>query len=121
MADASSRAVCRVEELPPGTVKIVPVGKFGIGVFNVDGRYYGLLNYCPHRGGPLCLGRVTGLVEAGTAPYEITWSRAGQFVRCPWHGIEFEIATGRSIALPAMAVRSYPVKVKDGFVVIEGA
>ena len=121
MGESPGRAVCRVEDLPPGTVKIVPVGKFGIGVFNVDGRYYGLANYCPHRGGPLCLGRVTGLVEAGVAPYQITWSRVGQFVRCPWHGMEFEIATGRSIVLPAMAVRSYPVKVKDGFVMIEGA
>ena len=111
--------MCRVEELPPGEIKIVPVGKFGVGVFNVNGRYYGLANYCPHRGGPLCMGRVTGLVEAGSVPYQITWSRAGEFVRCPWHGIEFDIATGRSIVEPKMVVRSYAVGVKNGFVVIE--
>ncbi len=65
------------------------------------------------------MGHITGLVEAGSAPYQITWSRAGEFVRCPWHGIEFDIATGRSIVEPTMVVRSYPVSVKGGFVVIE--
>ena len=38
--------VGRVEELPLGSVTIVPLGKFGIGVFNVHGRYHALVNYC---------------------------------------------------------------------------
>jgi nitrite reductase/ring-hydroxylating ferredoxin subunit len=118
---APERRVCRVEELPPGSVKLVPLGRFGIGVYNVNGRYYGLANYCPHRGGPLCLGRITGLVEAGPRPYELLWSRSGEFLRCPWHGIEFEIATGRSIITPMLTVKSYQVRVSDGVVLLEDA
>ena len=40
--------VGKVDELPPGERKIVPVGgKGGIGVFNVDGTFYALRNMCP--------------------------------------------------------------------------
>src|ERR1700722_20281230 len=87
--------VCREDELPPGAVKIVPIGKFGVGVFNVDGRYFALVNYCLHRGAPVCRGRVTGLAAAGEAPYEAHWIRDGEILRCPWHGWDFEIETGQ--------------------------
>ncbi len=101
-------------------MKLVHVGRFGVGVYNVNGRYFGLTNYCPHRGGPLCLGRVTGLVEAGPKPYQVLWSRAGEILRCPWHGMEFEIATGRSVVKPRFTVKSYPVRVSDGVGMLEG-
>jgi len=100
-------------------MRIIKVGQFGIGVYNVNGRFYALANYCPHRGGPLCVGSLTGLVVAGTSPYEISWSRAGEFVSCPWHGIEFEIATGASIVDPKLVVRSYPVRIDNGFLTVD--
>ena len=58
-----SVVVGRVEELPPGSVTIVPRGKFGIGVYNVGGSFFALTNYCLHRGAPLCRGQVTGKVD----------------------------------------------------------
>ncbi len=112
--------VGRVEDLPPGSVMIVPRGKFGIGVYNVGGAFYALTNYCLHRGAPLCRGQVTGKVVAGDAPYESRMIRAGEFLRCPWHGWEFEIATGRAVAYPERAIRTYPVRVEDGTVILEG-
>ena len=40
--------VGKVDELPPGERKIVPVGgKGGIGVFNVDGTFYALRKHVP--------------------------------------------------------------------------
>jgi nitrite reductase/ring-hydroxylating ferredoxin subunit len=115
----SSRTVGRVDELPPGSVTIVPVGKFGVGVFNVNGSYFALTNYCPHRGGPLCLGPIVGAVSAGDRPYEIRYHRPGEFVRCPWHGWEYEIRTGRAVAYPDKSIRTHPVTVRDGMVVLE--
>ena len=112
--------VGRVEDLPPGCVTIVPRGKFGIGVYNVGGRFYALTNYCLHRGAPLCRGQVCGVVVAGDRPYESRMERFGEFLRCPWHGWEFEIATGRAVAYPEKAIRSYPVRVEDGNVILEG-
>ena len=37
---AREHIVCPVEELPPGSMKLIPVGKFGVGVFNVDGDLF---------------------------------------------------------------------------------
>ena len=112
--------VGRVEEIPPGSVRIVPVGKFGVGVFNVDGQYYALNNYCPHRGAPVCRGYRVGLSVPGDEPYSVQWIRDGEFLRCPWHGWEWEIATGRSATYPGKAVRAYRVRVEDGLVILEG-
>lgn len=57
---AKRYVVGRVDELPPGSRKIVMAGGRSIGVFNVKGTYYALRNTCPHQFAPLCLGRVTG-------------------------------------------------------------
>ena len=120
MKRTESVVVGRVDDLPPGSVVIVPRGKFGIGVYNVGGAFFALTNYCLHRGAPLCLGQVTGKVIAGDAPYESKMVGAGEYLRCPWHGWEFEIASGRAVAYPERAIRTYPVRVEDGAVILEG-
>ncbi len=100
-----------VDEIPPGTRKIVEVGGRSIGVFNVAGEFYALRNRCPHQGGPLCEGRFSGLIEADR-PGEYRYSRPGEILRCPWHGWEFDVKTGQSWYDPAKTrVRRYPVAV----------
>lgn len=120
MAEQKRALVCHVDDFPPGTMKFLSVGKQGIGVYNVKGTFYALSNYCPHRGAPLCLGPVSGEVRAGEGPYELKWERDQEIVRCPWHGWEFEIATGNARALTNHKARSWPVTVEDGFVYVEG-
>ena len=106
--------VATVEEIPVGGRKIVEVAGRSIGVFNVAGRFYALRNRCPHQGGPLCLGVVSGFVEADT-PGTYRLSRQGEILRCPWHNWEFDIVTGRSWFDPArVRVRSYEVAVIAG-------
>ena len=107
------RVVCAVSELRPGERRVVDVGGRSVGVFNVDGRFYALRNSCPHQGGPLCLGRTVGLVRA-ERPGQITYTREGEILRCPWHGWEFDLATGRSVFDPNRTrVKSYPVEVEE--------
>ena len=110
--------VGRVADLPPGSRRLVQAGRFGVGVFNVNGRFYALNNHCPHAGGPLCLGEVTGTTEEAGA-YKVIWVRQGEIVSCPWHAWEFDIATGRTITEPTKAVRTYPVRVEDDQVILE--
>lgn len=101
-----------VDELPPGGRKIVEVEGRSIGVFNVAGRYYALRNRCPHKGAPLCLGMLKGLV-VGPAPYRYKIEREGEILRCPWHGWEFDILTGRSIVNPHKTrVKRYEVTIE---------
>jgi 3-phenylpropionate/trans-cinnamate dioxygenase ferredoxin subunit len=104
--------VGRADEVPVGTRKIVEVGGKSIGIFNVGGEYYALLNRCPHQGAPLCLGRITGTaLPSGVGEYR--WAREGEILRCPWHGWEVDITSGRSIFNPhRVRVRTYDVVVE---------
>ena len=43
--------------------------------------------------------------------------REGEIIRCPWHLWEFEIATGRCLVDPRR-VKTYPVAIEDGQVVV---
>jgi hypothetical protein len=54
--------VATLDEIPPGGKKIVEVAGRSIGVFNVGGEFFALRNRCPHQGGPLCLGKLSGFV-----------------------------------------------------------
>ncbi|MEM7532965.1 MAG: Rieske (2Fe-2S) protein [Chloroflexota bacterium] len=111
--------VATVDEIPVGERKVVHVGGRPVGIFNIDGAYFALRNQCPHQGGPLCQGRLSGLIEA-TKPGEFHYSRANEIVRCPWHGWEFDIRTGLSWVDPTkMRVRSYEVSVADGAEIAE--
>lgn len=104
--------VCRVSELAPGDRKIVEVDGKSIGVFNVNGQFYALRNICPHQFAPLCRGKITGT----TLPSQVgqyIYAREGEIIRCPWHGWEFDITTGKSIFNPhKVKVRSYEVSVE---------
>lgn len=104
--------VCKSAELPPGAKKILQAGNKSVGVFNVHGKYYALRNSCPHQFAPLCLGRVTG-TTAPSKVGEYIWEKDGEIVRCPWHGWEFDITTGRSIFNPhKVRVKTYDVTVE---------
>jgi nitrite reductase/ring-hydroxylating ferredoxin subunit len=108
----AKHVVGTVDEIPAGERKIVEIAGRSVGVFNVGGEFYALRNTCPHQGGPLCQGRVTGLIMA-RVPGEYSYTRRGEIVRCPWHGWEFDIKTGQSWFDPLQTrVRAYPVTVE---------
>ena len=114
--------VATVDELPPGTRKIVDVAGRQIGVFNIKGEYFALRNRCSHQGGPLCEGRLAGRVEAPVPGGEIRYTRAGEILRCPWHSWEYDIRTGQSWFDPTQVrVRSYEVAVAPGEAIAEVA
>jgi nitrite reductase/ring-hydroxylating ferredoxin subunit len=129
----AAHVVARVGEIPPGERKIIEVEGRSIGVFNVNGSFYALRNACPHQGAPLCLGRVQGTALPST-PGQYVWAREGEIIRCPWHGWEFDLTTGRSIFNPHRTrvrsydvtvverederVETYPLSVEDGLVVL---
>jgi len=98
-------AVCPVEELPPGTMKLVRTGLLDVGVYNCDGDLVAIEDRCSHDDGPLCEG---------------DWEPDECIVVCPRHGSRFDIRSGRPLTLPAYEpVATYPVGVRDGVVVVE--
>ncbi|MEM7336703.1 MAG: Rieske (2Fe-2S) protein [Chloroflexota bacterium] len=105
--------VATVDEIPIGGRKIMEINGRSIGIFNVNGEFFALLNRCPHAGAELCTGTVTGLRQSD-APGEYIWDREGEIVRCPWHGWEFDIKTGQSWFDPTrVRVRPYLVTVES--------
>lgn len=91
-------------EMQDGSVKQVEAGGATIALACQGGKYYALDNRCPHAGGPLSQGAVEG----------------GMLV-CPWHGREFDLASGQCESFTAVA--TYPVEAReDGiFVAVQGA
>ena len=97
--------VCSLDELPPGSMKLVAAGPLLVGVFNVDGELYALEDRCSHDDGPLVEG---------------DWEPEEGVVVCPRHGATFDIRTGKALTLPAyLPVETFPVRVDDGFVKVD--
>jgi nitrite reductase/ring-hydroxylating ferredoxin subunit len=96
-------------EVPAGGRVVRTVGGRSVGVFNVGGRFYALHNRCPHRGGALCLGPVTG-TALPTDDYRYEYGHDGELVRCAWHGWEFEIASGRCLVDARMRARTFAIE-----------
>ncbi|MBS0561524.1 MAG: Rieske 2Fe-2S domain-containing protein [Proteobacteria bacterium] len=116
----SKHVVAAVADIPPGSRRLVTVRGRPIAIFNIGGEFFGLFNRCPHQGGSLCDGILTGLVESDE-PGQYRTSREGEIIRCPWHGWEFDIRTGQSWCDPAHTrARAYPVEVAHGESLVQG-
>lgn len=105
--------VASIEEIPSGAFKIVQIEQRSIGVYNVKGDYYAVHNYCPHQGAELCKGVVCGTTLESQV-YEFIYGRDQEILRCPWHGWEFDLKTGKSLFSDKVRTRTYPVVVEDG-------
>lgn len=106
--------VSRLDEFPPGERRIVQAGRRSIGVFRVGDSFYALNNYCPHQGGPLCLGATQPWVTSA-GPGEFVIDESESLVACPWHGWEYDLATGQSFLGPdETPARTYEVSVEVG-------
>ena len=95
-----------LDELPDGTMRLVPAGRDTIGLYRCGGELYAIEDRCTHDDGPLCEGE---------------WDTGACEVVCPRHGARFDLRTGSALTLPAyLPVSTYPVRVRDdGMIVIE--
>ena len=107
------------EDLKP---KFVDIGGSKVGVYRYLGKYYAYLNQCPHQGGPACEGLLLGNVEAEVLEHgkvKEFVSRERFDITCPWHGAEFDLATGISRANSRDRLRAFEVLVQDGMVSVK--
>jgi nitrite reductase/ring-hydroxylating ferredoxin subunit len=94
--------VASIDEVPPGTGMEIAVGSRLIALFNVDGAFFAVDGICPHAGGPLADGTLCGSI-----------------VTCPWHGWQFDVATGRHCLNERLQQFVYPVSVEGGEVFVD--
>jgi len=91
-----------LEDFPEGAGRVVSAARKPIAVFNVGGRLYAVNNICPHLGGPIGAGTLAG----------------GTVVACPYHGMRFDLATGRSADEFGHELQTYEVVVEQGDVFV---
>jgi len=94
--------VARVDDIAPGGSKIVELPDRFVALFNVDGAIHAVDNSCPHSGGPLGKGELDG-----------------EIITCPWHMWSFNVRTGVCEINPEERIEVYPVRVRDGNVLIK--
>ncbi len=70
--------IAAVADCPPGKSLETVAEDRMIALYNVEGRFHALDGVCPHQGGPLGKGKLTGCI-----------------VTCPWHGWQFDVQTGQ--------------------------
>lgn len=108
--------VGRVSDFANGDRKIIDVNGKSIGVFRVDDRFYAIRNRCPHQFGPLCVGTLAPRAVSD-GPGDLRMDDGPPLIACPWHGWEYDLATGQSFMGPgrgAMAALAYEVTVQPG-------
>ncbi len=94
---ANEIAVAKVDDIPNGGVLKVTVEKRSILLCKIQNRVFAVSALCPHRGAPLNEGRMEGAL-----------------LRCPWHGIKFDVRTGSRACAPICAdLKVYPVVIKE--------
>lgn len=90
-------------ELPAtNEAKEFACGAKEICVANLNGEYSAIDNVCLHQGGPLG----QGTIEQGK-------------VVCPWHGWQYDPATGEVVHNRNLKVAVYPLKIENGDALVE--
>ncbi|MCC7348002.1 MAG: Rieske (2Fe-2S) protein [Variibacter sp.] len=116
----AKHVIAPARDLAPGSRLRVEVAGRTLAVFNIDGEYFALLDRCPHQGGSLCGGQLIGLLES-PEPGQYRYTRPNEMLRCPWHGWEFDVRTGKSYCDPDRTrTRSYGISVEPGRDLVEG-
>jgi nitrite reductase (NADH) small subunit len=95
---------CKQADLGDGDILNVTAGSISLAVARCGEQVYAIHDSCPHKGGPLSEGKLS--------------LTRGEII-CPWHRFRFALATGKSVTNPEIAVRTFPVQVVDGDIVIE--
>jgi len=95
--------LCNTTDVAPGSAIKIERDGLELAVFNIDGEFYVTDDQCTHGPGSLSEGYIDGDV-----------------VECNFHQGQFNIRTGEVVLPPCFVpVKTYPVVVTDGKVVIE--
>ncbi|HEY3674135.1 MAG TPA: thiamine pyrophosphate-dependent enzyme [Acidimicrobiia bacterium] len=94
--------VADLDDLPPSRVRTVAAGSHSLVLTRVGDDYAALDNRCPHQGGPLG----EGSIEKG-------------WLRCPWHGYDYDPLTGTPPPGFTDAPARFPVEVRDDGIYVQ--
>jgi nitrite reductase [NAD(P)H] small subunit len=96
--------VTSVDSIPLREGRAVQIAGHDIAVFNLGNRFLAVENKCPHRGGPLA----DGIVSGGN-------------VVCPLHAWRVDLTSGEVTNQPAppRCAQTFPVRIENDIVSVE--
>ncbi len=95
-------AITNVESIPLREGRAVTLGDMELAIFRLENRCLTIENKCPHKGGPLCDGIVSGAT-----------------VVCPLHGQRFDLESGMPVlASQPGCVATFPTRVENGIIFV---
>jgi nitrite reductase (NADH) small subunit len=94
----------QAENIPLREGRAVHIAGHDIAIFNLGDRFLAVENKCPHRGGPLADGIVSG-----------------RTVVCPLHAWKIDLESGQVANRPEEnpCVKTFPTVVREGVVMLE--
>ncbi len=95
-------AITKIESIPLREGRAVAMGDLELAIFRLESRCLTIENRCPHKGGPLCDGIVSGAT-----------------VVCPLHGQRFDLESGMPVlASQPACVATFPTRVENGVIFV---
>jgi nitrite reductase/ring-hydroxylating ferredoxin subunit len=115
--ERTSVVVCSDDELAPGGIVPARLGMLPIVVVRThDGELHGFVDRCLHQGARLSGGRLLPGPESD-AVGEHRMLDAGEVLKCPWHGYEYDVRTGCAVSDRRLALVRVDVRVDGGAIV----
>ena len=93
--------IAELAECPPGKCLEIVAEDRIVALFNVDGNIHALDGICPHQGGPLGQGELSGCV-----------------VTCPWHGWQFDVTNGQHQTTASLVHSQFEVKIENDQILV---
>ncbi len=90
-----------LDELAEGHAREVEHDGRVYAIFLIDGKISAVDGICPHQGGPLADGPVSG-----------------NCVTCPWHGWQFDVTTGSTPINKKLRLPVFEVRIEDNDVLV---
>lgn len=95
-------AIAKTADIPENEGRAFPMGDRMIAVFQVEGKFYAMDDFCPHQGASLSAG----------------WIHDG-CVACPWHAWRFQLTDGTWMDNPKIKTETYPVTIQGDDIFVE--
>lgn len=101
--DGSLVLLAHVDDVQPGTMKLVTAGDRAILIVNTEGSIHAVDGLCTHEDYPLDEGLLFG-----------------DDLVCGLHGSRFSVSTGEALDPPAeRPLGRYPIQIKDGQILVD--
>ena len=117
MSNKQEVLVGSLRDLPVGSRRLIQLNDKSIGLFNTGTQVVAVLNICPHAYAPICRGKLGGTTLPSKAG-EFVWGRENEILRCPWHGWEFDLHSGRCLT-DRRSLKRFPVQIRDDEIYVE--